>query len=173
MKRLFLAAALTLLALVAQAQQALGPGTGLVSPEINPDHSVTFRYQNPKAKVVQITGDFLPTRPIEVDFDGRKIVYDAPGVENLKEGPGGVWSFTSAPLEGELYSYSFLVDGKKVMDPSNVHQNRDVATWTNIFSAIPCSICCTAAVETRTPGWTWAAPPRSWTTSLPRVRPNP
>ena len=134
MKRLFLAAALTLLALVAQAQQALGPGTGLVSPEINPDHSVTFRYQNPKAKVVQITGDFLPTRPIEVDFDGRKIVYDAPGVENLKEGPGGVWSFTSAPLEGELYSYSFLVDGKKVMDPSNVHQNRDIATWTNIFT---------------------------------------
>ena len=123
-----------MLAVSAQAQQALGPGTGLVSPEINPDHSVTFRYHNPKAKTVQVTGDFLPTRPIELDFGGRTLVYDAPGHADLQEGPGGVWTYTSAPLEGELYSYSFLVDGKKVMDPSNVHQNRDVATWTNIFT---------------------------------------
>ena len=116
------------------AQQALGPGTGLVSPQINPDHSVTFRYHNPKAVTVQVTGDFLPTRPIEIDLGDRTMVYDAPGVADLREGPGGVWEYTSAPLKGELYSYSFLVDGKKVMDPSNIYQNRDVATWTNIFS---------------------------------------
>ena len=133
MKRLFFALSLALFAFSASAQQALGPGTGLVSPEINPDNTVTFRYHNPKAKVVQVTGDFLPTVPVEVDFGGRTIVYDAPGVADLKEGPGGVWSFTTAPLSGELYSYSFLVDGKKVPDPSNVHQNRDVASWTNIF----------------------------------------
>ena len=134
MKRLFLAASLMILAVAASAQQALGPGTGIVSPEINPDNSVTFRYQNPKAKQVQVTGDFLPTRPVEVEFNGQKISFNAPGVEELREGPGGVWEFTSAPLEGELYSYSFIVDGKRVMDPSNVHQNRDVATWTNIFT---------------------------------------
>ena len=134
MKRFLLAASLMMLALAASAQQALGPGTGLVSPEINPDNSVTFRYHNPKAKVVQVTGDFLPTRPQEVDFGGRVIIYNAPGVEDLQEGPDGIWTYTSAPLEGELYSYSFLVDGKRVMDPSNVHQNRDVATWTNIFT---------------------------------------
>ena len=120
--------------LAANAQQALGPGTGLVSPEINPDHSVTFRYVNPKAKTVQVTGDFLPTRPVEVDLGDRKMVYDAPGVADLKEGRDGVWTYTSAPLKGELYSYSFLVDGKKAMDPSNIYQNRDVATWTNIFT---------------------------------------
>ena len=134
MKRFVFFAFLCVLALSAQAQQALGPGTGLVSPEINPDHSVTFRYHNPKAKTVQVTGDFLPTRPIEVEFGGRTIVYDAPGLAPLQEGPDGIWTYTLAPLEGELYSYSFLVDGKKVMDPSNVHQNRDVATWTNIFT---------------------------------------
>ena len=134
MKRVLLLAALVGLSLSAMAQQALGPGTGLVSPEINPDNSVTFRYLNPKAKVVQVTGDFLPTRPIEIDLGERKIMYNAPGVADLKEGPGGVWTYTSDPLEGELYSYSFLVDGKKAMDPSNVHQNRDVATWTNIFT---------------------------------------
>ena len=127
-------AALAGMTLAANAQQALGPGTGLVSPEINPDHSVTFRYVNPKAKTVQVTGDFLPTRPVEVDLGDRKMVYDAPGVADLKEGRDGVWTYTSAPLKGELYSYSFLVDGKKAMDPSNIYQNRDVATWTNIFT---------------------------------------
>ena len=65
---------------------------------------------------------------------GQKLTYDAPGVVDLKEGPGGIWTYTSAPLEGELYSYSFLVDGRKTMDPSNIYQNRDVATWTNIFT---------------------------------------
>jgi len=134
MKRLFLAASLFAFAAVASAQQALGPGTGIISPEIHPDNTVTFRYQNPKAKTVQVTGDFLPVQPIEVEIDGQKIQFNAPGIADLKEGRGGVWEFTSAPLDGELYSYSFIVDGKKVMDPSNVHQNRDVASWTNIFT---------------------------------------
>ncbi|MBQ1912118.1 MAG: esterase [Bacteroidales bacterium] len=134
MKRFLLLMVWAVWPLMALAQQALGPGTGLVSPQINPDHSVTFRYHNPKAKVVQITGDFLPTTPIEVDLGGRIMIYDAPGHADLKEGPDGIWTFTSAPLEGELYSYSFLVDGKKTMDPSNIYQIRDVATWTNVFT---------------------------------------
>ena len=46
----------------ASAQQALGPGTGLVSPEINPDHSVTFRYNNPKAITVSVAGDCIEGR---------------------------------------------------------------------------------------------------------------
>ncbi|MBO4633821.1 MAG: esterase [Bacteroidales bacterium] len=122
------------LAVAAQAQQALGPGTGLVSPQINPDHTVTFRYHAPKAITVKLTGDFLPTRPLEIDMGGRKLIYDAPGVVELQEGPNGIWEYTSEPLPGELYSYSFIVDGVKVMDPSNIYQIRDVATWTNVFT---------------------------------------
>ena len=133
MRTTFLLASL-LICTAAFGQQALGPGTGLVSPEINPDHSVTFRLFAPKARTVEITGDFLPTRQIQYVVDGRTLTYDAPGVEALREGPGGVWSFTSAPLSGELYSYSFVVDGRRMMDPSNIYQNRDVATWTNIFT---------------------------------------
>lgn len=41
--------------IAANAQQALGPGTGLVSPEINPDNTVTFRYFGPKAIKVEAT----------------------------------------------------------------------------------------------------------------------
>lgn len=115
------------------AQQALGPGTGIVSPQINPDHTVTFRYENRKAVTVQITGDFLPSKTLEFQNEGRTVRLDVPGTVDMTE-QNGIWSYTSAPLEGELYSYSFIVDGKKVIDPSNIYMNRDIATWTNIFT---------------------------------------
>ena len=118
MRTLASLAAALLVGLSAFAQQALGPGTGLVSPEINPDHTVTFRLYAPKAVTVQVTGDFLTI--------GR--------AADMTEGKDGVWTYTTAPLPGELYSYAFLVNGSRVLDPSNIHQNRDVATWTSIFT---------------------------------------
>ena len=136
MKRILLLLAVLTAAFAtrAAAQQALGPGTGIVSPEINPDHSVTFRLFAPKAVTVRLTGDFLPPQRIEYEADGRMQVYEAPGSAEMREGRDGVWTYTTAPLAGELYSYSFVVDGQKWMDPSNIYQNRDVATWTNIFT---------------------------------------
>lgn len=133
MKRIIFAAACLLYAATAMGQQALVPGTGLVSPEINPDNSVTFRYYNPKAVTVQVTGDFLPTQVMTITAEGRERKMDVPGVADLKE-ENGLWTYTTGPLEGELYSYTLMVDGKKAMDPSNVYQNRDIATWTNIFT---------------------------------------
>ena len=115
------------------AQQALGPGTGIVSPEINADNTVTFRYYNPKAVTVKISGDFLPSQKITYMADGQERVWEAPGMADLIE-RNGLWTYTSAPLEGELYSYTLYVDGQKMMDPSNIYQNRDIATWTNIFT---------------------------------------
>ena len=116
MKKLIAICAALAIGMAAWAQQALGPGTGMVSPEINPDHSVTFRLFAPKAIKVQVTGDFMQ------------------GSTDMTEGKDGVWTFTTKPLEGELYSYSFIVDGMRTMDPSNIYRNRDVATWTNIFT---------------------------------------
>lgn len=109
------------------------PGTGIVSPEINADNTVTFRYYNPKAITVEVSGDFLPTERITFTMDGRQRSIDAPGRAALTE-QNGLWSYTTAPLEGELYSYTLYVDGQKMMDPSNIYQNRDIATWTNIFT---------------------------------------
>ena len=144
MKRLLLIAAALCIASALHAQQALGFSAQVVSPEINPDHSVTFRLFAPKAITVQVTGDFLPTRKAEWEVNGQKRVYDAPGVADLKEGRDGVWTYTTEPLSGELYSYSFLVDGVRTMDPSNIYQNRDIATWTNIF---------TMSAKDGDPGW--------------------
>jgi enterochelin esterase-like enzyme len=118
-RKSILAAALALtLSTAAGAQQELSFRAPVTSPEINPDHSVTFRYRNPKAVTVQLQGDmFSDGKPVE-----------------MTEGADGVWTYTTAPLEGELYLYSFVVDGMRTGDPSNMYQNRDIATWTNFFT---------------------------------------
>ena len=59
---------------------------------------------------------------------------DVPGVAKLSKNDKGVWEFTTPQsLAPELYSYSFVVDGCKVTDPSNVYMIRDVATVTSVF----------------------------------------
>ena len=132
MKKFLMAAVAACFSLAANAQQALWSGETVVSPDIHPDNTVTFRFKAPKAVTVQVTGDFLPATL--VDVPGRNMKMEAPGVANLKEGKDGVWEYTTEkPLDPELYSYSFIVDGLKVMDPANVYMNRDVASVTNIF----------------------------------------
>ncbi|MCQ2141071.1 MAG: esterase [Bacteroidales bacterium] len=120
MKHIRIAATLVALSLAvsASAQQALSFKAPVKSPEVNPDNSVTFRYRNAKALTVQLQGDFLPTNaPVD-----------------MVEGEDGVWSYTTQPLEGELYLYNFVVNGERRNDPSNMHMNRDIATWTNFFT---------------------------------------
>lgn len=129
MKHFISITAALLLGASASAQQALWGGSGTVSPEIKADNTVTFRFHAPKAVKVEVTGDFLPTHKMET---GRG-TFDSPGTAELKEGKDGIWEYTTEPLESELYSYSFIVDGLKVKDPSNVFMNRDVNTVTNIF----------------------------------------
>lgn len=129
MKHFISITAALLLGASASAQQDLWGGSGTVSPEINADNTVTFRFHAPKAVKVEVTGDFLPTHKMET---GRG-TFDSPGTAELKEGKDGIWEYTTEPLESELYSYSFIVDGLKVKDPSNVFMNRDVNTVTNIF----------------------------------------
>lgn len=128
MKKLFFAMAL-MLASAASAQQALWGGSQIVSPQINDDNTVTFRFVAPKAITVKVTGDFLPTQKIDTPY-GQ---FDAPGVADLTE-KDGVWEFTTPqPLSPELYSYSFIVDGLRVNDPSNVYLIRDTSSLTNVF----------------------------------------
>lgn len=129
MKKYIFLAALALTSLFADAQQALWGGSQIVSPEINPDNSVTFRIAAPKAVKVQVTGDFLPTQKMQTPFGE----FDAPGVADMVE-KDGVWQYTTdGPLAPELYSYSMIVDGLKINDPSNVHRIRDVQSVTDVF----------------------------------------
>lgn len=130
MKRLSILFAILLVGTISHAQQALWGNSTIVSPEIHDDHTVTFRLQAPKAAKVQVTGDFLPNQKHQTP-SGE---FETPGIADLKEGKDGIWQFTTPePLKPELYSYSFIVDGLKMTDPSNVYMIRDVATVTNVF----------------------------------------
>lgn len=130
MKRISSLVIALLLCTLSFAQQALWGGAPVVSPEIHDNNTVTFRLKAPKAVKVQVTGDFLPTQKIQTPFGE----FDGPGVADLKEGKDGVWEYTTPQaLNPELYSYSFIVDDLKMMDPSNVYMIRDVASVTNVF----------------------------------------
>ena len=134
MKRLLFLASLMLMALTASAQQALWGGASVKSPEINADGTVTFRLNNPKAITVQVTGDFLPQQKVSYKMGDRDVEAEVPGVADLTQGPDGIWTYTTEnALDPELYSYTFLVNGTRLLDPSNIYMNRDVATWTSIF----------------------------------------
>ena len=109
--------AFLLMPVEALAQQALWGKAPVVSPEIHENQTVTFRLRAPKAVKVQVTGDFL-----------------SKGVADLVENKEGVWEYTTLePLKPELYGYTFVVDGLKMNDPSNVYMIRDVSTITNVF----------------------------------------
>lgn len=100
----------------AQENLPFGEKREIVSPEIHPDNSVTFRLMAPNANNVSVTGDFLTQ-----------------GKQQMTKDANGVWSCTTDPLPSELYTYSFVVDGLAMNDPNNVYYRRDVASTLNVF----------------------------------------
>jgi len=85
----------------------------IVSPEIK-DNTVTFRISAPYADSVQLSAAFLPTKKMQTSFGAM----DVPINQNLTKNEKGVWSITLPLPEPELYTYSFIVDGKSwVPDP--------------------------------------------------------
>ena len=85
------------------AAAASAAAQNVQSPEVSPDHHVTFRILAPKATEVTLTGDWLGTTP-------------AP---KLTKDEHGVWSVTVGPLEPSIYIYNFNVDGMAIADPVN------------------------------------------------------
>ena len=95
----------TLLALLLLAPLALAQAQNdtLVSPQVHPDRTVTFRIRAPKASDVTINGDWMPPRT----------------QEKLTKGDDGVWSITLGPLQSGIAIYNFVVDGVAIADPVN------------------------------------------------------
>lgn len=123
MKRLFFILTICLISMGLFAQQNLdfSKKVEVVSPQINADNTVTFRLMAPNAQSVKLQGDWMPS-------EGW-----TPKLQDLQKDETGLWSFTTQVLPSDLYSYTFMVDGLKVLDPNNVYQVRDVATVMNIF----------------------------------------
>jgi len=80
----------------------------IVSPEIHPDNTVTFRVSASKSDTVRVNGDWEGGRGITMTQD-----------------TAGIWSVTVGPLEPEFYGYVFIVDSVQVLDPLNPLIKRD------------------------------------------------
>jgi len=131
MKKVLTMMVCALCAVSVQAQEKLFSAANVESPVVNADGTVTFNLYAPKAVKVEVTGDFLPATKREVPGFGT---IEQPGVAQLTEGKDGVWSYTTAKLSPELYSYTFNIDGMTgVKDPANVYVNRDIVSFSNIF----------------------------------------
>jgi enterochelin esterase-like enzyme len=93
----------------AQANPVPLASTGIVSPEVHPDRTVTFRIVAPNAAVVEIAGEWMSANRAETTVEGSR----------MKKDDKGVWSITIGPLEPNTYTYSFNVDGMNIADPVN------------------------------------------------------
>jgi len=89
--------------------------TTVVSPEILPDGSVTFRYYNPDATLVQL---YIENSKNDLGY----WCYTSTGWPQLDmtlDPTTGVWSINLPPMEPEVYNYHFVVDGTNYADPAN------------------------------------------------------
>lgn len=128
MKKLLLFLTGALCALSMAAQENILAGSALKSPVVNADKSVTFRLYAPKAREVKLVGDFGPRQFIDAPFGHMEVVMPITMHEEH-----GVWTFTTEPMPSDIYAYHYEVDGQKLLDPSNVCQMRDGASYQNIF----------------------------------------
>lgn len=90
---------LTFLSWQAQAQRP----PVIISPDVHPDHSITFRYYSRTAGQVMLRGEFLKA-PLPMIKD-----------------TSGVWTVTVPPVKPDIYPYSFRVDSVELADPNNTY----------------------------------------------------
>lgn len=74
----------------------------LISPEVHPDRTITFRLRAPNASAVNLS-----------------FASGASGPRSMTKDSSGVWSLTIGPIEPEIYTYTFSVDGMRTLDMSN------------------------------------------------------
>ena len=72
----------------------------LVSPDVHPDRTITFRLRAPEAANVSLSFPGIGSKPMSKDASG-------------------LWTITIGPVEPELYEYTFTVDGARVIDMAN------------------------------------------------------
>jgi enterochelin esterase-like enzyme len=83
------------------------------SPEVGADRRVTFRLRAPNAKEagVSVGGKQLP----------------------MQKDDQGLWSVTSDPMAPDIYTYSLIVDGTSISDPSNRQVQTSFGSFQSMF----------------------------------------
>lgn len=73
----------------------------IVSPELQNDGRVTFRFNAPNAAKVEVSIEGL-AQPVAMQKDDK-----------------GIWTVTVGPYDPDIYGYSIVQDGQPLIDPSN------------------------------------------------------
>jgi enterochelin esterase-like enzyme len=95
------------------------PDDSLKSPEVLPDRRVVFRIDAPRATQITINGDW--------------VTHGRAKVGPLEKDDNGVWSITLGPFLPDFYSYWFLVDGVRTLDPKNASIKPGIVNISNMF----------------------------------------
>jgi enterochelin esterase family protein len=82
-----------------------------------PDHQIKFTLNAPKASEVTLIFGSKDPAPIP-----------------LKKDEKGIWTVTIGPVEPELYTYALVVDGLKIVDPSNPEMQGGTAPGFNLVN---------------------------------------
>jgi len=90
----------------------------ITSPKILPDNRVEFSIYAPVATDVKIVGGWMSN-----PFTG----------EDMNKSDEGVWTYTTAPLKEDMYSYTFKVNGVTTIDQNNIKVVRDGTRYSNYF----------------------------------------
>lgn len=98
MKNLTLFLMALMLGIPAAAQNARA-----LPPQINEDGSVTLTCKAPDAQMVQVVGELSSGQ----------------ATKDMVRDSSGIWSYTTSPLESEMYYYLLKIDGVSVTDPVN------------------------------------------------------
>lgn len=98
----------------AQAPAGAPAAPPIRSPEVHADRRITFRVSAPQANAVslRLEGN-AQTQPLTKD-------------------PSGVWSVTIGPVEPEIYSYNFVIDGVRALDFANNTVSSGLALGSNL-----------------------------------------
>jgi enterochelin esterase family protein len=113
----------TLLAQQSPGTNGVGTGPGspyglanatVKSAEVLADGRVTFRLVAPKATEVLVQGDWPGGLDLAMTRDAS-----------------GQWSVTTPPLQPEIWTYTFMVDGVPALDPRNYNVLRDGTRYMN------------------------------------------
>lgn len=102
----------------APAATGIAPTTSTVpvlSTEVHPDHTVTLRFEAPNAQKVLDT----------IEGEAKPIA--------MQKNADGVWEATTEPKAPGYYGYSFLVDGKRALDPRNPNIQPNLLSPTTVL----------------------------------------
>ena len=135
-KPLLLCAAVAILAATTTAGQQPAPQTparpgaapaapmfgmaGPKSPEIAADGSVILRLRAPDASTVSVNGN----------WQGVPMAAPLP----MTKGDDGIWQLTVNGLKPEMWTYNFLVNGVRILDPGNANVMRDGTRFLSVLT---------------------------------------